>query len=281
MRSFFRSLIFWLVGLTDSSTRYFVSLSHHLLARKFSQVDQESYIELLSILKPTSNFFPLKRFGCQGDGGYVLLDNIKPETVCFSLGIAQEISFDIDIARNVSHVYMFDYSIASPPVSVSNASFYPLKVVREIKDPQIEIDLNLMFERYSPHSPIILKVDIEGSEWDVFLDVSSRNIERCDQIIVEFHGIQILPLNSNFESYVFLLRRMLTSHTIVNTHINNWDGYEVINGIPVPNVLEVTFVKNSLLDRLNCNGLTLESLNFPNNPSKPEFLLYPFDRIIG
>lgn len=280
MRRYLRSLIFWLFGLTDSSTKYVLGLSHYLLAKKFSQVNQESYIKLLSILKPCNNSFPLKRFGHQGDGGYVLFENINPETVCFSLGIADEISFDMDIARHVSHIHMFDYSIEAPPMRISNSSFYPLKVVKEVANPHTEIDLKIMFEKFSSNCPIILKVDIEGSEWDVFLNFNEKNIEKCDQIIVEFHGIQVLPLNPNFENYMSLLRRMLTSHAIVNTHVNNWDRYEVINGVPVPNVLEVTFVKKSLLESWNYNGLNLENLNFPNNPMRPEYLLYPFDRII-
>lgn len=279
MRRRIRNRFIQLVSGSKLLTRFFLSVSSRLLDEKFSQVNQESYIRLLSILKPSENSFPLKRFGCEGDGGYVLVNSIKPETVCFSLGIAQEISFDISVAPCVSHIHMFDYSVASPPTCITNSTFYKLRVVRKTQNPQSEIDLGTIFENFSLNCPIILKVDIEGSEWEVFLGLSSENIGRCDQIIVEFHGIQNLPLHPKFETYVGFLKELSQSHTIVNTHINNWGRYDVIKGIPVPDVLEVTFVKKDM--QRDASDDFHGKLNYPNNPSRSEFHLYPFKGILS
>lgn len=245
----------------------------------FEVASQHKYLEILSLMKPARHSLPLRRFGGENDGGYVLLDAIDPDSVCISLGIADDISFDADLAQSIAQVAMFDYSITQPPFKIANSSFQALKVVSQVEDDTKEIDIPSIFNQVGTNSPIILKVDIEGSEWDCFKDIGDNYLSRCHQIIFEFHGLQKLQLHSAYSSYINFLVRLRNTHTVVNSHINNWDRFDVIQGVAVPNVLEVTYVRNDLVLKYNGRGSDAGEVNFPNNPSSAEFLLYPLDGI--
>jgi hypothetical protein len=125
---------------------------------------------------------------------------------------------------------------------------------------------------------VILKVDIEGSEWESFKDFPRESMLRCEQIIFEYHGLQSLYQQANFNHYLQFLDRILETHEIVNSHINNWDSFEIIEGIPVPNVLEVTYVRKDLVAQLEGQENS-QTVNYPNNSSRADFLLHPLDRV--
>lgn len=252
---------------------------YYLIAAKFPNASQDQYIDLLARFRPANSQLPLKRFGRKGDGGYVLLDAIDPDSVCVSLGIADEMSFDVALSPFLNHIYMFDYSITSPPFTLGNGTFYSLRVVPKITSDKHEIDIRTICERIKSIHPIILKVDIEGSEWESFKDISQDILLRCEQIVFEFHNLQILSESLNYKSYLNFLDRLTQTHIVINAHINNWDSFEIIHGVPVPNVLEVTYVRKDLVEK-HSGKISTERLNYPNNPSRPDFLLYPFDRIL-
>ena len=264
------------------SRNFRLALEHahyYLIAAKFPKASQDQYIDLLSRFRPTNLQLPLRRFGRRGDGGYVLLDAINPDSVLVSLGIADEMSFDEELSPFVNHIYMFDYSIARPPLALENGTFYSLRIVPTITNDTHEIDIKTICERIHSLHPLILKVDIEGSEWESFKDVSQDILLKCEQIVFEFHNLQKLAETQDYNSYLEFLDLLSQTHIVVNTHINNWDSFEIIQGVPVPNVLEVTYIRKDLVE-IHSGRSSFERLNYPNNPSRPEFLLYPFDGVL-
>ena len=57
----------------------------------------------------------------------------------------------------------------------------------------------------NPNSPIILKMDIEGSEFDCFDDIEKNNLfEKIDMIIVEWHYKDYKILTNLFEKFGFV-----------------------------------------------------------------------------
>ena len=278
MKSLMKLVVLKVLRFSGGLNSIFIRVHHYAISSKFPDASQVLYVDLLSKFKPLDAKLPLRRFGRNGDGGYVLLNVIPKDTVCISLGIADEISFDEELSPLVNHIYMYDHSIVAPPVNLGNATFRALRVVSEITDNRLEIDITTIFSQIDPSKQVILKVDIEGAEWESFKDIDSELLLRCDQIIFEFHNIQTLYSQKNYFAYLAFLNRLLASHIVVNTHINNWDSYEIIQGVPVPNVLEVTLVRKDLVE-IHSGELGAETLNYPNNPSRPEFLLYPFERI--
>ena len=64
-------------------------------------------------------------------------------------------------------------------------------------------------------------------------------------------------------------------HTLVNIHANNWSAFDIIAGIPVPNVLEVTYIRSDILrENMLCASRTnFNHMNKGNNPVQPDIEL--------
>ena len=114
----------------------------------------------------------------------------------------------------------------------------------------------------SAYKKIILKMDIEGSEYES-LDLDLHYLGRFQCLIIEFHDIE-----SRIDEFLTITNNIKKDFTLINTHINNFAP--IVNGIP--QVIELCFIRNSLI--ANDSLKRAESIPHPNDlpcdPSKPE-----------
>jgi methyltransferase FkbM-like protein len=86
---------------------------------------------------------------------------------------------------------------------------------------------------------VLLKMDIEGAEFDV-LAMSLSELRQVSVLIVEFHRLDL-----NWARFVACMRELMKDFLIAHVHGNNFGGY--IPGTSVPAALEVTLVSRRLV----------------------------------
>jgi len=278
--SFFRALTLKLLTL-KWFRRSILKVYPFAISHEFSGTTQDAYLKLLSnfnvdtAAELKANF---KRYGNDADGGYVLDSRITPETVCLSLGISNEVSFDLEISKLIARSEMYDFSILGLPLEVPKSTFHRLGISSDPREGFIPLEEAI--ERIESSAPIILTMDIEGDEWDSLATCNRLALERCTQIVVEFHNLQLLPLRADFDSLMDQFSQQMTNFAVVNVHGNNWDSFHIIHGVPMPNVIEVTYLRRDWLESLQSSINTHErNLNYANNPARPDFVLESFKRI--
>jgi hypothetical protein len=241
---------------------------------KHNQVDTRFLIEkFFSLIKPKSNFH-LVRFGDNKDGGYLLANSIAESSCVFSIGVGDNISFDESISKLVSKVIMVDHTVDFFPRN-PKVTFIKKKLVSQAIDESLHITLSELHEMLEPNTPVILKMDIEGSEWQILDNLDTKQVKRFDQIVIELHGILDKAKSGKLEAATETIERLLQDFEIVNTHANNFSSYEIFLNFPVIDVIEITFVRKDIAAGM-IGGSDLNDMNFPNNPSKPEiFLTHP------
>ena len=280
INSFIRAISLRLLAL-KAFRQIVIKVYPYAISREFSGSAQESYLKLLALFKLDTDArlkAHFQRFGSDSDGGYVLDSRISPETVCLSLGISNEVSFDLELSKYVLKLEMYDFSISALPLEVPRSTFHRIGISADSRDGFISLEDAI--EEIDDHSPIILKMDIEGDEWDSLVSCKKTSLNRCTQIVVEFHNLQRLPLRSDFEFLVNQVSLQLADFAVVNVHGNNWDSYHIINGVPVPNVIEVTYLRRDWLYSMQVNeNLIQQNLNLANNPARPDFIFESFNRI--
>ena len=110
------------------------------------------------------------RIGKKNDGGYILLDDFKNIKIAYSFGISSEISFEKELADRNIDIYMYDHTINILPFE--NSKFHWKKIgLCGIKstDQNMKTLSELMQENgHLKEDNMILKIDIEGYEWEVF-----------------------------------------------------------------------------------------------------------------
>lgn len=116
------------------------------------------------------------RVGDVNDGGYVLVNDIDPNDVCLSFGIGANFSFDLSIAQLCSEVRMFDHTIEKPKHLLANMTFNAIGLASDSKEDFAT--LTEVLADLHPSKDIILKIDIEGDEWDILQSLSSQDLLR-------------------------------------------------------------------------------------------------------
>lgn len=203
-----------------------------------SRVDEFRSLIIPVIVKPEK----LKRYGSVGDGGYVLpINAVKKSTFLISGGIENNNNFELSLARLGIVGIQIDNSIDTPPILHKNLSF-----VRATLGNILEVNIDDLTTRFPAKASGILKLDIEGSEYSVF--AATKNIDKFNAIAVEFHNLYKISNDDFWNNFRLILLKLSKSHDVVFIAPNNCCGYTILGGFPIPNVMEITFAKKSLIN---------------------------------
>ena len=170
------------------------------------------------------------------DGGYVMVDDFTGASAAYSFGISNDVSWDLDMARRGLPVFQYDHTIEGLPSD--HASFHWRKLgLSGARDEanlmeSVESALEQNGHLHSD-SDLILKCDIEGSEWEMFREAPSRVLSKFRQIVFEMHHIHFFSEWPHCENVRATLCNLLANHQVVHVHGNNFGGWTSLNGVPV------------------------------------------------
>ena len=222
-----------------------------------------------SVLKVFKCPFEKIRLGRNNDGGYIIADipNVK-YTILLSGGIGGESSFEEDFVKKYPYTkaYAFDGTDDSLPNQNDKITF----IKKNIGYHNDTLNTNL-HDYIFKNECIFVKMDIEGSEIDWIKSLSNEQINKFEQIVMEFH----YPF-SNREIDVF--DKINKNHYLIHFHGNNHAGVRIHRGIIIPDVFECTYLHKkyfSNVPQLN-RELLPNNIDMKNNPLVPEiYLNYP------
>ena len=76
-------------------------------------------------LRPQAVGMPLIRLGDFGDGGYLVPEDLRGIAACYSPGVSEQATFEMDLAKRGIRSFMADASVEKPPLDVPGADFVP------------------------------------------------------------------------------------------------------------------------------------------------------------
>lgn len=233
-------------------------------AKKFAVISQQRLVNVLRLIStPNPNFFQLVRIGSQNDGGYLVVNNFSETDTLVSLGIGDNLDFERDISIHVGKILAFDHTVDLVTPGISNLTFF--KVGVKAKPTLGFTSLSKIIEENVLTGDLILKIDIEGWEWEVLESLSSSELLMFKQIIGEFHDFH---LTHNFELIERVVSNLAENFIVTNSHANNWGAYQIIQRVAVPDVVEISWLRKDCLKSIRIDNHTrIENLNSPNNPA--------------
>lgn len=206
----------------------------------------------------------LIRVGGDRDGGYVMAEVGDPGTVV-SIGVGDDNSADLWFAERGWRVVEWDPTVAAPPVTHPDIAFHALGLGPAVGDRRLT--LTRIVEASQVTGTAILMVDIEGDECLTDVGMTADALACFEQIVIELHDLSRVLEPDYRARLITLLDALLAEHEVIHVHANNCAPLYWINGVPLPDVLEVSLVARSLVTGELVDHDLPTPLDRPNDPT--------------
>jgi len=238
---------------------------------------------IYQIIKPKKVLGKKKiRIGEKSDGGYILLNDFDNIKIAYSFGISDEISFDKDLADKNIDVFMYDHTIEKLPFQ--NSKFHWKKIglteKKGIHNNMKTLDELIKENGHENEKNMILKLDIEGSEWNVLYYINKEILMHFKYIIIEFHFEKL------FKSlFLKVLNKLNKTHQIFHLHCNNLGSLINIDEYNICSSLEVSYIIKENYSFLKTHEFyPVKNIDFKNNASLDDYNnflnIYQIDNIL-
>ena len=245
---------------------------------------QEYFIDFArkTRLRKARNFELFRAGNQNSDGGYLLLNDVEPGKIAYSFGICDDVTWNEDIANRGYQIFMYDMTINDLPKHRPEFHFFKEGIGRE-KDSEKHLDTLEHFIERNGHQNqrnMILKMDVEGAEWDFLETVKSETLDQFDQIIFEFHGLfhEFLgvPKQFNLEwigKILSALEKLNQTHQLIHIHGHNGFPSMIYDDFYYPNLVEFTYASKSKYEFEDAEIILPHQLDRPIFPVYPELIL--------
>jgi hypothetical protein len=245
---------------------------------------------LMAMLQPVAlSNCRLERFGEPHDGGYLLCGNLLDGVqVGYSYGISGYDQWGCDVSTRLNvpvHEYdCFDTTRpACPATTVFHAECVGDGAAATVDGRRFDTIANQLAKNGDGLKRLVVKIDVEGAEWDTLLSVADSTLRQIDQLVVEFHWLRpgnraVRRLRSLFglgwgdeTKYIRVVERLQQFFEVGHIHFNNFSCSTEL--APFSTIAyEVLFVNRRLavVDPSRTVGRGLHPLDAPNDPSRPE-----------
>lgn len=249
------------------------------LWRVFPMLPENKVYEVLKMLRPHDIDIRKVRIGGPWDGGYILADRLTSDQVVLSYGLGGEVSFDAEMAARGHQCYMFDHTIQGLGRTHPNFHFFREGVSGATEPEKSCFTVQDHLERFKISGDrLILKMDVEGAEWDAISRMPDAVISRFEQIAIEMHDFYHLAEPEFLEKAHAALARITRYFTLFHVHANNNNPMQTVSGFSIYNLLEFSFIKSDIVARKPSRTLYPTDLDNPNEQDRDDYILsiFPF-----
>jgi hypothetical protein len=163
-----------------------------------------------------------KRFGESNDGGYVLCANLLDSVQSsYSYGISGYDGWGCDVSRRLSiPVHEYDcFDLRDPSCPAGRAVFHPECVgtkTATIDGRPFDFPEHQFERNGDTGKRLVVKMDVEGAEWDTLAQASDSTLDRIDQLAIELHGVE------DPDRLAAVIKRLKQFFYIASLHFNNF-----------------------------------------------------------
>lgn len=207
--------------------------------------------DLIDRLRPLATNLDLIRLGPDGDGGYLVPDDLDGIEACFSPGVSDSSDFELACAQRGMEVFLADWSVEGPATRHERFHFTKKFVGATTSERFMTV---ADWARHAPigaDSDLLLQMDIEGYEYETLLSMPDDLLKRFRIIVIEFHRLHHLWSAPFFRLANSAFAKLLQTHSCVHLHPNNCRSSIYLQGVEIPRVMEMTFFRN---DRFKPSG---------------------------
>ena len=212
----------------------------------------------------------LKRFGSANDGGYLMCENlIAPLDAAYSYGVGTNDDWGCEVSRRY-HVPVHQYDCFDParPTCEGGRFVFHNECIGDrsgYRDSRFFDTLeNQISKNGDTGRHVIIKMDIEGGEWESLLTAPDELLASIPQLAMEMHGFDNPKI-------LEVLRKLKRNFYLVNLHFNNWSCTS--RAAPLPAWAYQVLWVNKRFGIVDPNAPVpspMNPLNAPDSPTWPD-----------
>ena len=264
-----------LIRCFQSVQRWMSELDIRRRSRVEEMTSREHLEEFFDGLHAIDPGLPMIRLGADGDGGYVVPDDLEGLAACFSPGVSTVADFELAMAERGVPSFMADASVEAPPADHPLFDFEPTFVGTE--DAPGWTTLDSWMRRKGPQSgDLLLQMDIEGAEWPVLRAADRALLLRFRLIVLELHDVHQVFVRSRMDEVELVLQKLFADFEMVHLHANNNLQPVRRHGYQIPPVLEMTLLRKDRIRERTPVAELPHPLDVRNNAFVPELVLAPY-----
>jgi len=213
--------------------------------------------------------------GPKTDGSYVMLNNFENIKLAYSIGISNSIEFDKVLAEKGIDVYMYDHTINRLPFKSGKFHWKKIGIGgNSQRSKNIQTLQDMLKENGHLHEKnMILKMDVEGAEWNTLNDVGEEVLSQFKYIILEYHFYNI-PINLLYK----VLKKIYKTHQIFYTHCNPFSPIINFGNNRICGCIEVSYIIRKGYNFIRDQSIyPIKELSCGNNKGFNENILRLFD----
>ena len=247
---------------------------------EFFNSNHDRMVEIMRMISPKSVSDKTKvRIGSSNDGGYVMLDEIlKSGKIAYSIGIGNTIKFEEAVEALGYKIWMYDHTVNGKKFKNENRTIFKIGIAPADAGKYKTLSTMIKDNGHENEENMVLQMDVEGAEWEVLSRIDPDVLSKFSIMNLEIHWMNTMFARPDTTEMIDKSFQALTkNHTVFHVHANNWCGYyEMKDKPPLAEVLEISLVKNDLVNLVSCNEEFPGPLDSPNKKGEPDINLGDF-----
>lgn len=212
----------------------------------------------------------LHRFGSANDGGYLMCENLLGDIQsAYSYGIDTEDNWGCEVSQKLGvPVHQYDCFTPHRPTCANGKFVFHDECIGPRAETIDSHPFDTLTQQIAKNGDtgknLLVKIDIEGAEWDSLLATPNEVLDRIAQLPMELHGV-------NGPRFVELVKKLKQTFHLVSVHFNNWACSVKVEPFPAI-AFQVLFVNKRLgvLDPGKPGRVPGSPPDAPDNPNKPD-----------
>lgn len=249
-----------------------------LLSKDYVLADKtptEDVLAFIKKLRPQHVGIDLMRMGSEKDGGYLVPDDTEGIKACFSPGVNKVSEFEMDCHKRQMKIFLADKSVDKPRLDLKESEYHFLKkfVGCLNNDDFITLDDWAAMMDTEAGEELMLQMDIEGAEYVTLINTSEALLKSFRIVVLEIHSLQKLWNQEFYKLASAAFDKLLQHHTCVHIHPNNHGTIVEHEGIEIPTVMEMTFIRNDRVKEKQAHTVFPHPLDADNSNNRNPMVL--------
>jgi hypothetical protein len=231
---------------------------------------------LFDLLQPVAlSNCKLERFGEPHDGGYLMCGNLLGDVRAgYSYGIAGYDKWGCDLSTTLNvTLHQYDcFDTTRPSCPAGRTIFHEECVAERARRSgmrRFDTVTSQIAKNGDAAKRLVVKIDVEGAEWDSLLFAPDDTLRQIDQMAIEFHWLYEKDFQwlDHHDKYLHVVQRLKQFFEVAHVHFNNASCVDDLQ--PFPSwAYEVLFVNKRLASVDPSRQVRgRHPLDAPNNPA--------------